>query len=173
MPNLVLSAEEEDEIKDLQTRLKAYKEIKIMAKMLGKWAKNRPSYFSRELYFNLPNIFYPPKNITADDLGRIYELFLKTLPHIEKLEEQGLVRIMTLEEKIEELMGRVSTAAEASFNEISGSISTNGSTPLTVKAKIDIVLAFIAILMLFRKKILEISQDKLFGEIMVKKISNL
>lgn len=173
LPNLILSAEEEDDIKDLQTRLKAYQEIKMMAKMLGKWTKNRSSYFSRELYFNLPNIygepsrtiFYPPKNITADDLGRIYKLFLKTLPQIEKLEERGLSRIMTLEEKIEELMGRVSTAAEASFNEISGSTSK--------EEKIDIVLAFIAILMLFRKRVLEISQDKLFGEIMVKKINNL
>ena len=165
LPNLVLSSEEEDDIKDLQARLKAYQEIKILAKMFGKWAKNQPSYFSREYFLNLPNTFYPPKNITADDLGRIYALFLKTLPQIEKLEEQGLVRIVTLEEKIEELMGRVSTAAEASFNEISGSSSK--------KEKIDIILAFIAILMLFRKKILEISQDKLFGEIMVKKINNL
>ena len=165
LPNLVLSVEEEDDIKDLETRLEAYQEIKMLAKMLGKWTKDRPSYFSRELYFNLPIIFYPPKSITADDIGRIYKLFLKTLPQIEKLEEQGLVKIVTLEEKIEELMGRVSTAAEASFNEISGSTSK--------KEKIDIVLAFIAILMLFRKRVLEISQDKLFGDIIVKKINNL
>ena len=173
LPNLVLSAEEEEDIKDLKARLKTYQEIKILAKMFGKWAKNRSSYFSREYFLNIPNIygkpsrtiFYPPKNITADDLGRTYELFLKTLPQIEKLEEQGLVRIMTLEKKIEELMGRVSTAAETSFNEISGSTSK--------EEKINIVLAFIAILMLFRKKILEVSQDKLFGKIIVKKINNL
>lgn len=170
LPNLVLSVEEEDDIKDLQTRLKAYQEIKMMAKMLGKWTKDRNSYFSREFYFNLPATFYPPKNITVEDLKSIYDSFLKTLPQIEKLEEQGLMRIMSLEEKIEELMGRVSTAAEASFNEISGSnsLTTNSST----KEKIDIVLAFIAILMLFRKRVLEISQDKLFGEITVKRVSD-
>ncbi len=164
LPNLVLSVEEEDDIKDLQTRLKAYQEIKTMAKMLGKWTKDRNSYFSREYFLNLNTAFYPPKNITPENLKSIYELFLKTLPQIEKLEEKGLARIMSLEEKIEELMGRVSTAAEASFNEISGSDSK--------KERVDIVLAFIAILMLFRKRVLEISQDKLFGEITVKRVSD-
>ncbi|MDO8676555.1 MAG: segregation/condensation protein A [Candidatus Azambacteria bacterium] len=173
LPNLVLKVEEEDDIKDLENRLKAYQEIKTMAKMLGKWAKDRNSYFSREYFLNITNIygepsrttFYPPKNIASEDLKNIYELFLKTLPQIEKLEEKGLIRIMSLEEKIEELMGRVSMAAEASFNEISGSS--------TKVEKVNVVLAFLAILMLFRKRILEISQDKLFGDITVKRINNL
>lgn len=163
LPNLVLSPEEEEDIKDLQARLKAYQHIKTMAKMLGKWTKDRNSYFSREFYFNLPITFYPPKNITVEDLKNIYELFSKTLPQIEKLEEQSLARIMTLEEKIEELMSRVSMAAETSFNEISGLSSS--------KERTNIILAFIAILMLFRKRVLEISQDKIFGEIKVKALS--
>ena len=165
LPNLILNAEEEDDIKDLQIRLKAYQEIKMMAKMLKKWAKDRNSYFSREYFLNLNTAFYPPKNITTEDLKNIYALFLKTLPQIEKLEEKGLIRIMSLEEKIEELMNRISTAAEASFNEISGSS--------TKEEKINVVLAFLAILMLFRKRILEISQDKLFGEIKLKALSKI
>lgn len=171
LPNLVLDAEEDGDIKNLEIRLKAYQEIKMTAKMLSKWAKGRPSYASRESYFNLPVFFYPPKNIVAADLKNIYELFLKTLPIIEKLEEKSVAKIMSLEEKIEELMGRVSAAAEASFSEISGSTSltTGGST---IKEKINIVLAFLAILTLFRKRILEISQNKLFGEIKIRKIND-
>jgi len=165
LPNLILSAEENDDIKDLENRLKAYQEIKLMAKMLGKWAKDHPAYFSRKYFLNLPTIFYPPKNIMAENLKNIYELFLKTLPQIEKLEERGIARIMSLEEKIEELMGRVSAAAEASFSEIYGSTSK--------KEKINMVLAFLAILILFRKRVLEISQDKLFGEITIKKVNSL
>lgn len=162
LPNLVLSAEEEEGIKDLQMRLKAYREIKMTAKMLGKWAKNRPSYFSKEFYFNFPAAFYPPKNITIGDLKNIYALFLKTLPQIEKLEEQSIKKIVTIEEKIQELTARIGAAAEASFADISGG----------VKSKIDIILNFLALLMLFRGRILEASQDKLFGDIKIKQYQN-
>lgn len=171
LPNLVLSTEENDDIKDLENRLKAYQKIKMMAKVMGKWLKDHPSYFSREYFLNISNIygepsrtiFYPPQNITASDLKNIYELFLRSLPQIEKLEKKNLSRIMSLEEKIEELMSRIGAAAEASFSEVSDSASK--------KEKINIVLAFLAILMLFRKRVLEISQDKLFGEITIKKVS--
>ncbi len=161
LPNLVLSKEEEGDIKELEERLKIYQQIKIWGRELGKWAKGRPLYLSRESYFNLPPIFYPPKNIYPDNLAKIYKEFLKTLPQIEKLEEQNLKRVATLDQKIQELKTRINTAVEASFADIS-----NG-----VKTKIDIILSFLAVLMLFRSRILELSQDKLFGEIWIKNIS--
>jgi len=160
LPNLVLSQEEEGDIKELEERLKAYQQIKIWGRELGKWAKGRPLYLSRESYFNLPVVFYPPKNIYPDNLAKIYKEFLKTLPQIEKLEEQNLKRVVTLDQKIQELKTRINTAIEASFADISSG----------VKNKIDIILSFLAILMLFRSRILELSQDKLFGEIWIKNI---
>jgi len=162
LPNLVLSREEEDDIKELEERLKIYQQIKIWGRELGKWAKGRPLYLSRESYFNLPAVFYPPKNIYPDNLTKIYKEFLKTLPQIEKLEEQSLQRVVTLDQKIQELKTRINTAVEASFADIS-----NG-----VKTKIDIILSFLAVLMLFRSRILELSQDKLFGDIKIKQCVN-
>ncbi len=162
LPNLVLSKEEEGDIKELEERLKIYQQIKIWGRELGKWAKDRPLYLSRESYFNLPVVFYPPKNIYPDNLAKIYIKFLKTLPQIEKLEEQSLKRVMTLDQKIQELKIRINTAVEASFADIS-----NG-----VKTKIDIILSFLAVLMLFRSRILELSQDKLFGDIKIKQCVN-
>jgi len=162
LPNLVLSREEEDDIKELEERLKIYQQIKIWGRELGKWAKGRPLYLSRESYFNLPAVFYPPKNIYPDNLAKIYKEFLKTLPQIEKLEEQSLQRVVTLDQKIQELKTRINTAVEASFVDIS-----NG-----VKTKIDIILSFLAVLMLFRSRILELSQDKLFGDIKIKQCVN-
>ncbi len=162
LPNLVLSKEEEGDIKELEERLKIYQQIKIWGRELGKWAKGQPLYLSRESYFNLPAVFYPPKNIYPDNLAEIYKEFLKTLPQIEKLEEQNLKRVVTLDEKIQELKTRINTAMEASFTDIS-----NG-----VKTKIDIILSFLAMLMLFRSRILELSQDKLFGDIKIKQCVN-
>ncbi len=162
LPNLVLSQEEEEDIKDLEERLKTYQRIKALGKELGRWVKDRPPFFSREYYLNLPIVFYPPKNVSKEEFLKVYKAFLKTLPEIEKMEEQSLRRIVTLEEKIKELSGRIGAAVEASFSELSGS----------VKAKIDIILAFLAFLMLFRNRILEASQNELFGEIKLKKINS-
>ena len=162
LPNLILSREEEGDIKELEERLKAYQQIKIWGRELGKWAKSRPLYLSRESYLNLPVVFYPPQNTSAENLYKIYESFLKTLPQIEKLEEKNLQRVVTLEQKIQELKTRITMAVEASFADIS-----NG-----VKTKIDIILSFLAVLMLFRSKILELSQDKLFGDIKIKQCLN-
>lgn len=159
LPNLVLSEEEENDIKDLEQRLKTYQQIKILGQELGKWAKDQSAYISRDSYFNLPITFYPPKNVSPESLAMIYENFLKTLPPIEKLEEQSLKKIITLEEKIKELTGRVSEAAEASFADIS----------FGTKAKIEVILTFLALLMLFRNRVLEVSQDKLFGDIKIKR----
>lgn len=65
---------------------------------------------------------------------------------------------MTLEQKIQELRARITIAVEASFADISRG----------VKTKIDVILSFLAALMLFRSRILELSQDKLFGDIKIK-----
>lgn len=162
LPNLVLSQEEEGDIKELEERLKAYQQIKIWGRELGKWTKNRTSYLSRDSYLNMPMIYYPPKNVSAEDLYKIYESFLKTLPQIEKLEEKNLQRVVTLEQKIQELRARITTAIESSFADISGGM----------KNKIDIILNFLAALMLFRSRVLELSQDEIFGEIKIKQLVN-
>ena len=170
LPNLVLSQEEEGDIKEFEERLKAYQQIKILGRELGKWAKNRTSYFGRDSYLNMPAIygehgrtmFYPPRNISAENLYKIYESFSKTLPQIEKLEEQNLQRVVTLDQKIQELRARITTAVEASFADISSG----------VKTKIDIILSFLAVLMLFRSMVLELSQDELFGDIKIKQCVN-
>ena len=160
LPNLVLSQEEEGDIKDLEERLKAYQQIKIWGRELGKWTKNRTSYFGRDSYLNMPVVFYPPRNISADDLYKIYESFLKILPQIEKLEKKNLQRVVTLEQKIQELRARITTAVEASFADISKG----------VKTKIDIILSFLAVLMLCRTRVLELSQNEIFGDIKIKQL---
>ncbi|MDO8443651.1 MAG: segregation/condensation protein A [Candidatus Azambacteria bacterium] len=158
LPGLVLSQEEEGDIKELEERLKAYQQIKILGRELGKWTRNKPSYFGRDSYLNMPVVFYPPQNISAENLYKIYESFLKTLPQIEKLEEKNLQRVVTLEQKIQELRARITTAVEASFADISRG----------VKTKIDVILSFLAVLMLCRTRVLELSQNEIFGDIKIK-----
>ena len=167
LPNLVLTQEEEGDIKELKEHLKAYQQIKLIGRELGKWIKTRNQYLGRDSYLNLPAMFYPPQNVSAVKFAEIYGMFLKTLPQIEKLEERSLVRVMTIEEKLKDLTERMGAAAEASFSEISG--STSLTTGGSVKEKIDIILTILAVLMLIRSRVLAASQDKLFGDIKIKK----
>ena len=158
LPGLVLSQEEEGDIKELEERLKAYQQIKIWGRELGKWTKDRSSYFGKDSYLNMPVVFYPPQNISVENLYEIYKSFLKTLPQIEKLEEKNLQRVVTLEQKIQELKTRITMAVEASFADISRG----------VKTKIDVILSFLAVLMLCRTRVLELSQNEIFGDIKIK-----
>ena len=105
-------------------------------------------------------VFYPPKNITPAILRGTYEAVIRTLPKFERLETDSVKKVVTLEEKMKELLERIAGSVEASFAQV-----TAGA-----KKRIDIVLSFLAILMLFRKHILDISQDRLFGEIKIKTI---
>ena len=163
LPNLVLSQEEEGDIKELENRLNAYREIKIWGRELGKWAKDRLSYFGRDSYLNMPKIYYPPQNISAKSLCEKYTTFLKTLPQIEKLEEQNLQRVVTLDQKMLELKTRITIAVEASFADLSGGI----------KNKIDVILNFLAVLTLFRARVLELFQNEIFGDIKIKRCAEI
>ncbi|MDP2638681.1 MAG: ScpA family protein [Candidatus Azambacteria bacterium] len=170
LPHLVLSQEEEGDIKELKDRLKEYQQIKIWGRELGKWAKNRNPYFGRESYLNLPvacgersrAIFYPPKNISVENLSEKYESFLKTISQVEKLEEKNLQRVVTLDQKIQELRGRINMAVESSFADISSG----------VKTRIDVILSFLAVLTLFRSRILDLSQNEIFGDIKIKQYAS-
>lgn len=158
LPSLVLTSEEEDDIKDLERRLEEYRRIKELSSGLKKLSKGAGAFYARELYRGFQVVFFPPKNITKEILTDAYQAVLKTLPQIQDLKTATLNKIVTLEEKMKELLARISNAAEVSFAKV-----VSGG-----KNKIDIVLAFLAILMLFRKQILDIRQDRLFGEIKIK-----
>ena len=158
LPTLVLTEEEETDIKDLGRRLGEYKKIRELARELGQFARGREAFYAREFYRNMQVVFYPPKDITPAALYRAYEAVIRTLPKFERLETDSVKKVVTLEEKMKELLERVAGSVEASFAQV-----TAGA-----KKRIDIVLTFLAILMLFRKQILEISQDNLFGPITIK-----
>src|SRR3989344_2577941 len=66
LPSLELTEEEEADIQDLEMRLKIYKEFKEAGVILnGLWNK-KASFYGRELFANLPAVFYPSKNITVE-----------------------------------------------------------------------------------------------------------
>jgi len=158
LPTLELTEEEETDIKDLESRLRIYKEFKSAGVLISQLWDRRSSLHGRELFMNLPVVFYPSQNLTVENLERqILELIqeLKAL-----IPEKQTVRkiIVTLEMKVKELLERLKEKTEHSFQDLSKE-----------KSKIEIILLFLAILHLIRDRIAKANQGEQFSDILVSK----
>jgi len=153
LPQLALTEEEEEDIADLERRLKLYKEFRVVERAIANsW--NKRTAHSREYLFELPHGFYlsepvPPSRLAAV-MERMYEDLQMFMPRTEELE----IRLVSLEEKIEEMMERVSEVLRISFGEI-----TDG------REKSEIIVLFLALLHLLKESAVEIEQEGLFSEI--------
>jgi len=166
LPNLELTEEETEEIKNLEYQLKEYKRFKEAAKMINDlWLINRISHGREFLaglqFLNLENVsstsnsfFYPPKKFDfgfcAETLKKLYrEISLQTMPPAELI-----MKVINLEEKIKETFSKISSKMEQTFSSIvqTGDIS-------------DIIITFLAILHLFKEGKIIFSQNSHFGEI--------
>jgi segregation and condensation protein A len=165
LPGLALTEEEEADIKDLEGRLKMYQALKPALRIVAKlWRGSHRSY-SRQ-YFILragglaarANVFYPGGNVTAaalaGSLGQILEI-IKTY----ELETRTIKeKIVTLEEKIVEVLARI---------EREGNIELSGRSKDIPRA--DLILLFLAVLHLARDERVALRQNGIFSDIIVQK----
>lgn len=158
IPTLKLSEEEEAEIKDLAVQLEEYRKFKEISLRLGKISLAGKISFSREAFWGVKNVFYPPENINVFDLKKHFISILSEIPLIEKLQEEIVSEVITLEEKINSLQNALRERAEASFSEI-----VSGA-----EEKIDIIVSFLAMLEMVKQKIIQVEQADLFQEIRLK-----
>src|SRR3990167_678732 len=158
LPNLELTEEEREDVKDLETRLRLYKEFKEGARELEKlWAKRKPM-FSRPLFMDRPVVFSPPPGLALEKLVFALDKLAKTLK--EEIPEAQTVRrvIITLEEKIAELGRRITTGMRESFK----NIAVN-------RSREEIIVLFLALLHLAKDRLLHIDQSDHFSDIMISK----
>lgn len=160
LPQLKLSGEEEASIEELEKRLQEYKRIKELAGDVKKIEALRNRIFTREAYWGMDPIFYPPPRLTLKSLSDALAAFLAALPKIEKLAEEKIRRIISLEEKIKHIRTFLQEAVEKAFSEI-----VKGA-----KEKTEVIVSFLAILELAKQKFVELRQEKLFEDIIVKRI---
>lgn len=160
LPDLALSEEEEADIKDLERRLALYQEFKQAKKNFEElWRAKNPAHARQYLgSLEMVKMFYPGKRVTkealTDSLGRIFEAIKKLTAETETIRE----KIVSLEEKIKEVIGRVRDAGETSMGRLS-----------EAKTKAEIVVIFLAILHLAREQLVHLEQHENFSDIMIKK----
>jgi segregation and condensation protein A len=165
LPGLALSEEEEADIKDLESRLHIYQQLKPAIKILNRlWATSHHS-FSRPYFLgrgtgNVPGqtMFYPGGNLSTGALTAALGGIFDTIKTYDLETATIKEKIITLEEKISEVLGRIQKEGDMHFNQLSSE-----------KSRSEMIVVFLAILHLAREQIVLLEQMENFSDIMVKK----
>ena len=154
LPTLELNKEDQEDIESFTKRLEIYKIFKEASKNL-KTIFCQNQLFGREFLLDQNPIFYPPEKLTVEDL---HEAFQSIWDEFQKLEEATTVekirKIVKIEEKIQDILKMMGNGINTSFSKM-----------IDKKEKIDIIINFLAILHMFKDKLIAIEQDNEFGEI--------
>lgn len=157
MPSLELEADEENEIKNLELRLKIYQEIKQTQVLIkDKW-NTKNQIYNRELLTGSGPLFYPPSKLTKEEL---FTAFFKIVEELERtLKPTGSVKIeiINLQKKIEEIVKRLSE--KPVFLKSLRKQETRG----------ELIALFLAVLHLIREHLIYVEQENHFDEIKIAK----
>jgi segregation and condensation protein A len=158
LPMLQFTEEEEEEIKDLEHQLAEYKKFKEASREVAMLFDSNDEYFSRDGFLGVVSVFYPPVNIVSEDLLKAFSKVLGEIPVPEKLEEDMIKEVLTLEDKIVHLQEFLRVKIETSFSELVAN----------AKDKVEVVVSFLAMLELVKQRIINVEQGELFSEIQLK-----
>lgn len=161
LPEFALSEEEETDIKELENRLRLYRELRpAMKVLLDLWKKGGHEY-SRPYLLSIggnQSIFYPSESVTPEafvrSLKKIFESFEKLKMESRVIKE----RIISLEEKIAEVIDRIRNFAETTFKNLTAS-----------QPRPEMIITFLAVLHLARERLILLEQETHLSDIIIKK----
>jgi len=160
LPSLQLTREEETSIEELERRLAEYQEIRNLARTLKNMETRRATILSREGWHGMKVFFYPPSGLTLEKLKSVFIAILESLPQAEKLAEDKIRRIISLEEKMKQMKEMLQGVIERAFSEM-----VRGA-----KDKLEVIVSFLAMLELASQKLLDVRQEKPFEDIVVRRV---
>jgi segregation and condensation protein A len=167
LPEFAPTAEEEAEIKDLETRLKIYKEFKPARRALEALWAGGSKEFSRPYFLNLSSggssagssvgVFYPGSRLDSSSLvsalKNLFESFQKFI-----LENQVIKdTIISLEAKINEIIEKFKKITSVNFKNLTHAVPRS-----------EVVVTFLALLHLAREQIVSLEQKSHLSDIMIK-----
>jgi segregation and condensation protein A len=181
LPDLSLTQEEEEDIKDLEHRLKLYRELRPAMKHLAQLWKEGESTASRPYFLNMAHwvipqppaggtyamgveegtqvkFFYPGRNL---DLPGLQGMLAKLFDQLQSFTQESQVihdKIVTLEEKIKEIVSRVKEIQATSFAHLSAE-----------RPKGEVIVTFLAILHLAREQLISLEQAGHLSDIIITK----
>jgi len=155
LPQLELSSDETNDIKQLQYRLAVLQILKAAGGELSSYLRQNTYLYegtppSQEPYF------LPDATITIENLAAASLALIQGFPQSLTLPKVAVKQIVSIEEMINRLQERVSSALKLSFKEFSG---------LGKKERSEIIVSFLAMLELVKQGILQASQTDMHGDI--------
>lgn len=157
LPDVKLTSEEKEKIKDLEGRLLFYQQFKPAINYLKKLSEEKNVLVSRPLFFGRPAFFYPSENVKIEELFRAAKAIFETLQEVP--ETQTIKSsLITLEEKIEEIARRIKICKSPGlcFDELAAQ-----------KSRSEIVVLFLAVLHLLSSQLIKIEQKDRFEKITI------
>jgi segregation and condensation protein A len=158
LPGLELTDEEAHDIKELEYRLALYQLLKEASKGLGRQATSAPMLWEGNTP-ELSPLFIPDQTLTLEALRQGAQVLIEGFPSTLALPQVQVKKIVSIEEMIERIASRVSSALTLSFHEFSKS---NGP-----KERGEIIVGFLALLELVKQGIIRATQEKKHGDIML------
>ncbi|MEK7447664.1 MAG: segregation/condensation protein A [Patescibacteria group bacterium] len=153
----VLSTEEEEEIEDLETQLKEYKKFKELSSQFSEILDKNQRSFEPGIRNSDINLFLPPLGVDLNYLMNVLQEALSRIPKLEKAEEKRVESKVTLEETLDRLQGLIKKSKKFSFKSVVKNAKTKG----------EIIITFLALLEMIKRKMVSVEQNKNFADITV------
>lgn len=155
LPDLQLTPEEEENIHDLEDRLKQYQKYKALSQHL------RERFGINVEYLRLPSkekkiVFTPDKNTTVARMLETAKVLIQNLPKKEIVPKAVVQKVISLEEMMESLSERITRSFKMSFRDFSGQGKTE---------KVNVIVSFLAMLELVKQGIINVRQEADFHDI--------
>lgn len=161
LPIFSLTDEEEESIEDLEARLIEYRRYAEAAQKIGRMFASSSRGFHRVAESSIQGVFVMPRGVSPESLAAVFRRVLDAVPVSVLLEERSVEEVMTIEERIAVLEERMVRRISTAFSEIVAES----------KDRSEIIVSFLALLELVRRRNAEVHQDCIFGEIVFRRVS--
>lgn len=155
LPDLTLTPEEQEDIHDLEDRLKQYQKFKALSVHL------RERFGINVEYLRLPSkekkvVFTPDKNTSIDKIFETIKSVIQNIPKKEFVPKAVVQKVISLEEMMDSLSERITKSFKMSFKDFSG----HGKAE-----KVNVIVSFLAMLELVKQGVINVRQDVDFQDI--------
>ncbi len=161
IPVFELTAEEEESIEELESRLKMLKIFRSLATQIKEYGFRNTPLFSREAFIGFQFGFLPPVKINTAILYKLVSAIIATFPKPDLLPRRTLAKVITIEQKSREIINRIQDRLSGSLEKV-----------ISAKDKLELIVGFLALLELIKQGFFEIEQKGLFGEVELKRAAS-
>lgn len=161
LPLFEFSQEEEEEIEDLQERLKEHQKFRKVAEKIKYQLELKKIFFSKKeevLDFKK----FVPIDCSKEDLKEIFLKIIQSLPEDKKLKEEMIEEVVSLEDKILQIRTSLEKRMSIAFKD----------TIKNAEDKVEMIVSFLAILEMVKQKLLFAKQEKTFCDINISRRNN-